>query len=285
MGGGDGLERPLGVAGPGTPASTRPPPAPPPAPAAVLMKSRRVHCRSSGRSAMEDPPDTEMGSAALYTRNTLTGKMFLGYSPAMGACRIPPLPTPRGAHDPQHDGVRPGRSVRAPAVGSVECRSVNHRHLDIALKLPRALAVYEPDARRMIQARGAARPRGRLRHARRRRRAAGTTLSVNTAQAREYEAAARGRRRRAAADGDAPGRVAARAAGRARARRRARRGAGRRLGPRRAGAGGERSPISWRAARPRARRSPQELGSLARDARGRGGAGRGPRAARPDAPR
>src|SRR4030095_9495989 len=35
---------------------------------------------------------------------------------------------------------------------SVECRSVNHRHLDIALKLPRALVAYEPDARRLVQA-------------------------------------------------------------------------------------------------------------------------------------
>src|SRR6266446_2861033 len=36
---------------------------------------------------------------------------------------------------------------------SVEARSVNHRHLDIALRLPRALAALEMDARRLIQAR------------------------------------------------------------------------------------------------------------------------------------
>lgn len=36
---------------------------------------------------------------------------------------------------------------------AVEARSVNHRHLDIALRLPRALAVHEPDARRLIQSR------------------------------------------------------------------------------------------------------------------------------------
>jgi uncharacterized protein (TIGR00255 family) len=35
---------------------------------------------------------------------------------------------------------------------SVEIRSVNHRHLDVALKLPRALAMLEPEARRAIQA-------------------------------------------------------------------------------------------------------------------------------------
>jgi len=36
---------------------------------------------------------------------------------------------------------------------SVEARSVNHRHLDIALRLPRALTAFEMDARRLIQAR------------------------------------------------------------------------------------------------------------------------------------
>jgi len=74
---------------------------------------------------------------------------------------------------------------------SVECRSVNHRHLDIALKLPRALAVYEPDARRLVQA---AVERGRIDVSVTLTPAGGGslgTLSVNTAQAREYEAAAR----------------------------------------------------------------------------------------------
>jgi uncharacterized protein (TIGR00255 family) len=46
---------------------------------------------------------------------------------------------------------------RAEAAGtrltlSVECKSVNHRHLDVAVKLPRSLGSLEPDARRMIQA-------------------------------------------------------------------------------------------------------------------------------------
>ena len=36
---------------------------------------------------------------------------------------------------------------------AVEARSVNHRHLDIALRLPRALAAVEMDARRLILAR------------------------------------------------------------------------------------------------------------------------------------
>jgi uncharacterized protein (TIGR00255 family) len=36
---------------------------------------------------------------------------------------------------------------------SVEARSVNHRHLEIALRFPRALASLELDARRLVQAR------------------------------------------------------------------------------------------------------------------------------------
>ena len=36
---------------------------------------------------------------------------------------------------------------------TVEARSVNHRHLDIALRLPRSLASLELDARRLVQAR------------------------------------------------------------------------------------------------------------------------------------
>jgi uncharacterized protein (TIGR00255 family) len=47
---------------------------------------------------------------------------------------------------------------RAEATGdsvtvTAEARAVNHRHLDIALRLPRALAAFEMDARRMIQSR------------------------------------------------------------------------------------------------------------------------------------
>ena len=46
---------------------------------------------------------------------------------------------------------------RAEATGArtiltVECRSVNHRHLDVSLKLPRVLTSFEADARRLIQA-------------------------------------------------------------------------------------------------------------------------------------
>jgi uncharacterized protein (TIGR00255 family) len=43
--------------------------------------------------------------------------------------------------------------TRDTATVTVEARSVNHRHLDIALRLPRALGAFEMDARRTIQAR------------------------------------------------------------------------------------------------------------------------------------
>lgn len=47
---------------------------------------------------------------------------------------------------------------RAEATGesivvTVEARSVNHRHLDVALRLPRSLAALELDARRVVQSR------------------------------------------------------------------------------------------------------------------------------------
>ena len=47
-----------------------------------------------------------------------------------------------------------GRSeaISERAILTVECKSVNHRHLDISIKLPRVLAAFEADARRLIQA-------------------------------------------------------------------------------------------------------------------------------------
>lgn len=74
---------------------------------------------------------------------------------------------------------------------SVECRSVNHRHLDVSLKLPRVLASFEAEARRLVQA---AATRGRVDISASLTAAGGgslTPLSVNVAQAREYETVAR----------------------------------------------------------------------------------------------
>src|SRR5262245_7937868 len=50
-------------------------------------------------------------------------------------------------------GFGRGEASDATLAVSVEARSVNHRHLDIAIRLPRALGSLEPDARRLIQAR------------------------------------------------------------------------------------------------------------------------------------
>jgi uncharacterized protein (TIGR00255 family) len=85
---------------------------------------------------------------------------------------------------------------RAEAAGartilSVECKSVNHRHLDVSLKLPRVLGAFEADARRLIQA---AVQRGRIDVSAAVTAAEGTVLNpltVNVAQAKEYAEAAR----------------------------------------------------------------------------------------------
>ena len=74
---------------------------------------------------------------------------------------------------------------------SVECKSLNHRHLDVAIKLPRALSSLELDARRLIQ--GAVQ-RGRVEvtvNVMPADDAPATGLSVDMAQARAYVAIAR----------------------------------------------------------------------------------------------
>ena len=86
---------------------------------------------------------------------------------------------------------------RAEATGvrvvlSVECKSVNHRHLDVSLKLPRVLGGFESDARRLIQS---AVQRGRIDVAATVSPVEGAVLnplSVNIPQAKEYADAARG---------------------------------------------------------------------------------------------
>jgi uncharacterized protein (TIGR00255 family) len=50
-------------------------------------------------------------------------------------------------------GFGRGEAVGEALTLTVEARSVNHRHLDIALRLPAALGSLEPEARRLIQAR------------------------------------------------------------------------------------------------------------------------------------
>ena len=69
---------------------------------------------------------------------------------------------------------------------TVEARSVNHRHLDIALRLPRTLSALELDARRLVQARL---ERGRVDVTVQVTPLSGTAtqrVQVDTALAREY---------------------------------------------------------------------------------------------------
>jgi len=74
---------------------------------------------------------------------------------------------------------------------TVEARSVNHRHLDVAVRLPRALAAFEPDVRRLVQSRL---ERGRVEVAVELAPAPGAsaqTVRVDPALAAEYVARAR----------------------------------------------------------------------------------------------
>ena len=66
----------------------------------------------------------------------------------MTASRITPIPALRSM-----TGFGRAEATGDAATVTVEARSVNHRHLDIALRLPRALGPFEMDARRMIQSR------------------------------------------------------------------------------------------------------------------------------------
>jgi len=74
---------------------------------------------------------------------------------------------------------------------SVECKSLNHRHLDIAVRLPRAFSALELDARRVVQ--GAVQ-RGRVEvgvSVASVEGAPSADLTINMAQARAYVAMAR----------------------------------------------------------------------------------------------
>ncbi|HYB42766.1 MAG TPA: YicC/YloC family endoribonuclease [Candidatus Methylomirabilis sp.] len=83
-------------------------------------------------------------------------------------------------------GYGRAEAAGARAALSVECKSVNHRHLDISLKLPRAIASLEPDVRRRVQSAVA---RGRVEVTVGVAPASGgapNALTVNLPQAREY---------------------------------------------------------------------------------------------------
>ena len=88
-------------------------------------------------------------------------------------------------------GYGRAESTGARTILTVECKSVNHRHLDVSLKLPRVLVAFEADARRLIQA---SVQRGRVDVSTTVTTAEGTVLNpltVNVALVREYADAAR----------------------------------------------------------------------------------------------
>ena len=223
--------------------------------------ARHSTCRRPGLSTLDWPKHIDT-------------KGFLGYRPVMVARELPLTTTSepsRRAMIRSMTGYGRAEVAGARLSLSVECKSVNHRHLDVAAQAaPGPAAPSKPDARRLIQARGAARPGGRQRDA-------------STAARRPRAESAHGqpgpgprvRRRPPARSRDEPrarrrpvARLAARAAGRAHAR-----GAGSRcraeeawpLLERALSAGARRARASG--ARPRARRSAR---SCARSRRGPG---------------
>jgi len=118
-------------------------------------------------------------------------KGFLGYPPSVESV----LPSPSASSRRPSIGPRMIRSMtgygRAEVPGArqsvtVECKSLNHRHLDIVVKLPRALSALELDARRVIQG---ALHRGRVEVGVSLAGVEGTPatgLSIDMAQARAY---------------------------------------------------------------------------------------------------
>ena len=126
----------------------------------------------------------------------LDRKGFLGYSPSVESVqRSPSTSSQRSPIGSQVIRSMTGYG-RAEVPGArqsltVECKSLNHRHLDIAVKLPRALSAFELDVRRIVQA---AVQRGRVEVSV--NLASGdevpaSGLTVDMAQARAYVAMAR----------------------------------------------------------------------------------------------
>ena len=115
----------------------------------------------------------------------------------MTPARVPSIPALRSM-----TGFGRAEATDDTATVTVEARSVNHRHLDIALRLPRALSAFEMDARRTIQARV---ERGRIDVAVQLGPAPGQStqqIRVDTALAAQYVAEARELGRAVGLDGE-----------------------------------------------------------------------------------
>ncbi len=126
------------------------------------------------------------GYARRVNRNILTLQEISPYDHWMAPTPRAPLPSLRSM-----TGF--GRAEAGGQTLSVtaEARSVNHRHLDIAVRLPRALAAFEPDVRRLVQSRL---ERGRVEVSVQQAPAPGAsaqTIGMDRALAAEYVARAR----------------------------------------------------------------------------------------------
>src|SRR6266496_3559658 len=170
---------------------------------AVLRKSRRDGALASfrairkssmmsvGETGRHCTPARAAVSIAHWPKHIDT-KGFLGYpplvesvipSPSHSLVEAPMIRSMTGYGRAEVAGVRLSLSV--------ECKSLNHRHLDIALRLPRALSAFELDARRLIQ--GAVQ-RGRVEVSvgvAPLEGAPAADLTINMAQARAYAALVR----------------------------------------------------------------------------------------------
>src|SRR6185295_14275610 len=97
-------------------------------------------------------PSATGGCQRWIGPKTLTDKVFWAI---VRRClwRVPPHPEPAEAFMIRSmTGYGRAEATSARTILTVECRSVNHRHIDVSLKLPRALTAFEADARRLIQA-------------------------------------------------------------------------------------------------------------------------------------
>src|SRR5499433_1263578 len=99
------------------------------------------------RLMTERAPSLAAGPACV-NRNILTLQAISPYHHWMPPTRLSVNPSLRSM-----TGFGRAEAIADGFAVTIEARSVNHRHLDIALRLPRTLAAIEMDARRLIQSR------------------------------------------------------------------------------------------------------------------------------------
>ena len=94
------------------------------------------------------PPVSLATAPACVNRNILTLQAISPYHAWMPPTRLSVNPSLRSM-----TGFGRAEAVSDGFAITVEARSVNHRHLDVALRLPRTLTAFEMDARRLVQSR------------------------------------------------------------------------------------------------------------------------------------